>query len=125
MRDPEAPTYSNKGGADGLNMSRHDHHDLLVYDKGLQDFQRRTWRIKLQTFPPQSPSFNVGGVCTGPFEGNSAHKSLQHRYQNRANIEIGGAGADRRHKVGSCQVHVFLQVSLSAVLQTFVRHLSD
>ena len=74
---------------------------------------------------PRTPNFNVGGVCTARFEGNSADKSLQHRYQNRANIEIGGAGADRRHKVGSCQVHLFLQVSLSAVLQTFVRHLSD
>ena len=38
-------------------------------------------------------------------------------------LKLGGAGADRRHKAGSCQVHLFLQVSLSAVLQTFVCHL--
>ena len=106
-------------------MSRHDHHDLLVYDKSLQHFQRWSQRLKLQTLPLHPPNFNVEGIYTVRFEGNSADKSLQHRYQNRANIEIGGAGADRRHKVGSCQVHLFLQVSLSAVLQTFVRHLSD
>ena len=48
-------------------------------------------RIKLQTLP-RTPNFNVGGVCTARFEGNSADKSLQHRYQKRANIENGDAG---------------------------------
>ena len=56
IHDPGAPTYSNKGREDRLILSRHDHHDLLVYDKSMQHFQHRTRRIKLQTLPPR-PQF--------------------------------------------------------------------
>ena len=58
---------------------------------------------------PAPPNSNVGEVCIMCLEQNSADRSLQHRYQNGANVEIGGAGADRRHKEGSCQVHFFFK----------------
>ena len=41
---------------------------------------------------PTPPNFNVGEVCIMCLEQNSADKSLQHRYQDCANIEIGGCG---------------------------------
>ena len=113
------------GGACVFIVPENGSHDLLVYDKSLQHFQRRIWRIKLQMLPPRPPISMLEEFALCVLGSILRTKVCNTDINIAPTLKSGVQGANPTINKYVVSRNCCLQVRPSVVLQTFVRHLSD